>query len=66
MIVEDQSGSQPRGSRPGDTQIVLVLSYLFTIGLNDWLLAGGESEALFPGMKEGHACKADYAVGIAN
>ena len=54
MIVEDQTGSQPRGSRPGDTQIVLVLSYLFTLGLNDWLLAGGGLEALFVGMKEGH------------
>ena len=54
MIVEDQTGSQPRGSRPGDTQIVLVLSYLFTLGLNDWLLTGGGLEALFAGMKEGH------------
>ena len=66
MIVEDQTGSHPRSSRPGDTEIVLALSYLFTIVLNDWLLVGGGSEALFPGMKEGHACKADYAVGIAN
>ena len=39
---------------PGDTQIVLVLSYLSTLGLNDWLLAGGGLEALFAGMKEGH------------
>ena len=43
-----------RRSRPGGTQIVLVLSYLSTLGLNDWLLAGGGLEALFVGMKEGH------------
>ena len=54
VIVKDQKGSQSRGSRPGDTQIVLVLGYLFTLGLNDWLLAGGGLEALFVGMKEGH------------
>ena len=54
MIVEDQTGSQPRGSRPGDTQIVLVLSYLFTLGLYDWLLARSGLEALFAGMKEGY------------
>ena len=54
VIDEDQTGSQSRGSRPGDTQIVLVLSYLFTLGPNDWLLAGGGLEALFVGMKEGH------------
>ena len=66
MIVEDQTGSHSRSSGSVDTEIVLALSYLFILGLNDWLLVGGGSEALFPGMKEGHACKADYAVGIAN
>ena len=51
VIVEDQTGSQSRGSRPGDTQIVLVLSYLFTLGLIDWSLAAVGSECVFGDLK---------------
>ena len=54
MIVEDHSGSHSRSSGSVDTEIVLALSYLFILGLNDWLLVGGGLESLFVGMKEGH------------